>query len=63
MKYIRCGLGESVREELFDLSRDPHEQDNMIGRADQKVLRQMRYELDSRFAVVTNECVRAECID
>ena len=63
LKYIKCGLGQSAKEELFDIVSDPNEQTNLIGRVTPTVLQQMRTELNNNFAVVTNQCKRLECRD
>jgi arylsulfatase A-like enzyme len=63
MKYIRCGSGNEIREELFDIIADPHERTNLIDKIDAAVLRRYRHEIDSRFAIVTNSCMAFECRD
>jgi arylsulfatase A-like enzyme len=63
MKFIRCGSGANVSEELFDLVSDPQEQNNLVPRANASQLGRYRRELDSRFTKVFNRCKRVECRD
>ena len=42
-KYIYCATGKT--EELFDLTRDPNEQTNLMGTADASLIQSLRAEL------------------
>src|SRR5260370_38351801 len=42
-KYIYCSVGK--KEELYDLTKDPNEQNNLIDTADPSLLQSMRAEL------------------
>lgn len=63
-KYIRCDdSADHYREELFNLSIDPSERQNLITAVNQKFIAEFRRELTSRFDVFVNRCENMECQD
>jgi glucan phosphoethanolaminetransferase (alkaline phosphatase superfamily) len=64
VKYIRCGGATTQQtEELYDLTTDPHEHNNILQTAPHHVLAQLRQELDSQFGFSRNRCKSDECVD